>query len=293
MAVLHLPARSTARLAALANHIQPTQPLQHARRHWLHSTIIAASMKVYPVPCLKDNYAYVLVDETTGQAAVVDPVTPAKVAEKVRELGVHVQALLTTHHHWDHAGGNAEFVTLFPHLKTRVVGGDDRIGALTQKISDGATLSVGTIQVRAIATPCHTTGSISYYCTHGTDQRAVFTGDTLFLAGCGRFFEGTAAEMHASLGKLAQLPVDTKVYCGHEYTSSNLAFAQHVEPANQEIARRIKWGQENAVSVPGTIGEELQTNPFMRTGEVSVQQATGETEAVAAMGKLREMKNAF
>ncbi|KAJ3358842.1 hypothetical protein GGF32_009938 [Allomyces javanicus] len=249
-------------------------------------------MKVYPVPCLKDNYAYVLVDETTGQAAVVDPTTPAKVAEKVRELGVDVQYLLTTHHHWDHAGGNQEFVSLFPHLKA-VVGGDDRIGALTQKINDGATLSVGTIHVRAIATPCHTTGSISYYCTHGTQEHAVFTGDTLFLAGCGRFFEGTAAEMHASLGKLAQLPHETKVYCGHEYTSSNLAFAQYVEPGNQEIARRIKWGQEHAVSVPGTIGEELQTNPFMRTGELSVQQATGETDTVEVMGKLREMKNEF
>uniref|UniRef100_A0A2K5QAG0 Hydroxyacylglutathione hydrolase, mitochondrial n=1 Tax=Cebus imitator TaxID=2715852 RepID=A0A2K5QAG0_CEBIM len=167
-------------------------------------------MKVEVLPALTDNYMYLVMDDETKEAAIVDPVQPQKVVEEAKKHGVKLTTVLTTHHHWDHAGGNEKLVKLEPGLK--VYGGDDRIGALTHKVTHLSTLQVGSLNVKCLSTPCHTSGHICYFVTKpgGSQPPAVFTGDTLFVAGCGKFYEGTADEMcKALLEVLGRLPPDT------------------------------------------------------------------------------------
>ncbi len=179
------------------------------------------SFSVRHVPVLSDNYAYILVCDATKEAALVDPAECDKVLSTVQLMGVNVCAVLTTHHHEDHAGGNADVAK---RLNVPVFGGDDRVQALSNKVSAKDVISVGKLAVQVLETPCHTSGSVSYL-VEGGGRRAVFTGDTLFLGGCGRFFEGTAPQMQRALNEvLGALPDDTLVYCGHEYTEV-LAFA--------------------------------------------------------------------
>uniref|UniRef100_A0A3Q2Z5E0 Hydroxyacylglutathione hydrolase, mitochondrial n=1 Tax=Hippocampus comes TaxID=109280 RepID=A0A3Q2Z5E0_HIPCM len=216
----------------------------------LHSTVRKtsvvdqANMRVELLPALSDNYMYLLIDTDTKEAAIVDPVEPVKVVEAVRKHGVRLTTVLTTHHHWDHAGGNEKMVKLMPGLK--VYGGDDRVDAITKKVSHGNNLKVGSLNVKCLFTPCHTTGHICYYVTKddSSEPPAAFTGDTLFVAGCGKFFEGTAEQMYKALIEiLGRLPAETRVYCGHEYTVSNLKFARHVEPDNEVIQKKLAWAK--------------------------------------------------
>uniref|UniRef100_A0A3Q2HK14 Hydroxyacylglutathione hydrolase, mitochondrial n=1 Tax=Equus caballus TaxID=9796 RepID=A0A3Q2HK14_HORSE len=203
------------------------------------------SMKVELLPALTDNYMYLIIDDDTKEAAIVDPVQPQKVVETVKKHGVKLTTVLTTHHHWDHAGGNEKLIKLEPGLK--VYGGDDRIGALTHKVAHLSTLQVGSLNVKCLSTPCHTSGHICYFVTkpNSSDPPAVFTGDTLFVAGCGKFYEGTADEMYkALLEVLGRLPPDTRVYCGHEYTINNLKFARHMEPNNAAIQEKLAWAKQ-------------------------------------------------
>ncbi|ORY29253.1 Metallo-hydrolase/oxidoreductase, partial [Rhizoclosmatium globosum] len=182
-----------------------------------------------------------------------------------------------THHHHDHSGGNEDLVRLLGG-NTPVYGGDDRIPALTHKVEDRAAFKLGTLDVTPLFTVCHTRGSVSFNVKTATES-AVFTGDTLFIAGCGRFFEGTPQEMHTSLNEiLGKLDNNTLVYCGHEYTQSNLRFAASIEPTNQDIKNKLEWAQNNPVTVPSSIGEEKKINPFMRVAEPSVQQVVGATD---------------
>ncbi|XP_076998338.1 hydroxyacylglutathione hydrolase, mitochondrial isoform X4 [Tamandua tetradactyla] len=221
-------------------------PSQHsATRRGLHME--QGAMKVELLPALTDNYMYLITDQDTREAAVVDPVQPQKVLEVVKKHGVRLTTVLTTHHHWDHAGGNEKLVKLLPGLK--VYGGDDRIGALTHKVTHLSTLQVGSLIVKCLSTPCHTSGHICYFVNKpgSSEAPAVFTGDTLFVAGCGKFYEGTADEMHKALLEiLGRLPPDTKVYCGHEYTINNLKFARHVEPNNVAIQEKLAWAKAKA-----------------------------------------------
>jgi len=272
------------------------------RRQSYHSNIRwiiheQSNMKVQILPALADNYMYLLVDEATKEAAIVDPVEPDKVLAAVAQQNLNLSTVLTTHHHWDHAGGNTALAAKVPTL--RVVGGDDRIGALTQQVKDGDKLQVGNLNILCIATPCHTTGHICYYVTSSGDtDGAVFTGDTLFIAGCGKFFEGTAAQMHSALiQKLSFLPDTTRVYCGHEYTENNLKFAATIEPNNAAIQHKMSWARSkrasNEPTVPSTIGEEKEFNPFMRVSVSSVQKHVGSSDPVETMGLLRRRKDQF
>ncbi|CAI9172603.1 unnamed protein product [Rangifer tarandus platyrhynchus] len=261
-------------------------------------TVDQGAMKVELLPALTDNYMYLLIDEDTKEAAIVDPVQPQKVVETVRKHGVKLTTVLTTHHHWDHAGGNEKLVKLEPGLK--VYGGDDRIGALTHKVTHLSTLQVGSLSVKCLSTPCHTSGHICYFVTkpNSPEPPAVFTGDTLFVAGCGKFYEGTADEMYkALLEVLGRLPPDTRVYCGHEYTINNLKFARHVEPNNTSIQEKLAWAKEKysvgEPTVPSTIAEEFTYNPFMRVREKTVQQHAGETDPVTTMRAIRKEKDQF
>ncbi|KDO26387.1 hypothetical protein SPRG_08190 [Saprolegnia parasitica CBS 223.65] len=189
--------------------------------------------QVVVIPVLSDNYAYLLVDEATKTAAAVDPVEPHKVLDAAKALNVHLTHVLTTHSHFDHDGGNEEMLQLLPHL-TIVGGKNDRASAVTHEVDHNDVVRIGALEVRVLYTPCHTPGHVLYLC-----ESNLFTGDTLFIAGCGRFNGGTPAQMHHALNTVvAQLPLDTKVYCGHEYTTNNLAFAAAVEPANKAIAAK-------------------------------------------------------
>ncbi|XP_033630152.1 hydroxyacylglutathione hydrolase, mitochondrial-like [Asterias rubens] len=255
------------------------------------------SMKIKILSALKDNYMYLIIDEKTREAAIVDPVNPEKVVDAVKEEDVKLKTVLTTHHHWDHAGGNESLVKLIDGLT--VCGGDDRIGALNKKVKHADELTIGSLNVRCMFTPCHTTGHICYFVT-GADggDPTVFTGDTLFIAACGRFFEGTADQMHhALIEELGQLPNETNVYCGHEYTVSSLRYALTVEPENIDLQKKMEWAMAQRAkeipTVPSTIGDEKKINPFMRVGEVSVQKYTGTSDAITTMEKLRKDKDNF
>lgn len=191
------------------------------------TTLITRKMQIIPIPCLQDNYAYLVLPTTSkdpvksGPAIVIDPVEAHKVQSQLPP-GQTIQAILTTHHHWDHAGGNADMKTLFPNAE--VWGGDERILAIDRKVQDGQVLTVEKLKITALSTPCHTSGHVCYLVEEegGGGEKAVFTGDTLFIAGCGKFFEGTASQMVQAMEYLASLGDDVAVYCGHEYTKSNL-----------------------------------------------------------------------
>jgi hydroxyacylglutathione hydrolase len=221
---------------------------------------------VVPVPQLSDNYAYLVVDPATREAGIVDCAEAAPVLREVASRGVHLRAVLATHHHYDHVGGNADLLAQAPNL--RVYGSADdapRIPGITDRVRDGDPVAVGTLRGRIILIPAHTSGHVAY---HFPDAKAVFTGDTLFAGGCGRLFEGDAAQMMASLGKLAVLPDDTRVYCGHEYTLKNLQFAHELEPGNAALTQKLAaveaLRRDGKPTIPSTIGEEMATNPFLR-----------------------------
>jgi hydroxyacylglutathione hydrolase len=232
-------------------------------------------MRVIPVPCLRDNYAYLVVCDDSNEAAVVDPSEAAPVLQAVDDAGVRLTAIWNTHHHWDHVGGNEELCAALPDLAVVAHDSDDgRVPGQTARVADGDVVTVGKLSATIIHNPGHTTGAISY---HLPEQRAVFTGDTLFCAGCGRLFEGTPAQMHESLSRLAALPGDTDVYVGHEYTAANLRFAAAVEPDSEAIAARRRRTDElraaDRPTVPATIDDERATNPFLRVDEPAVAAA--------------------
>jgi hydroxyacylglutathione hydrolase len=229
-------------------------------------------MRVVAVPCRRDNYAYVLFARD-GTTALVDVSEATPVLAAVARLCARPAAILCTHHHYDHVDGNREVAAalaigdVYGHASDR-----GRIPGQTRFLEDGDRFSLGSMSVRVLHVPGHTTGAVAYFCEE-EGARAVFTGDTLFLAGCGRLFEGTPADMFASMAKLATLPSDTQVFCGHEYTLSNVRFARHVDPANPALdgyelrARaRVDAGEP---TVPGTIGDELAVNPFLRVKDAA------------------------
>ncbi|KAI0374752.1 hydroxyacylglutathione hydrolase [Pilatotrama ljubarskyi] len=259
------------------------------------ATTAPRNMKVIPVPVRDDNYAYLLIDDASNKAAAVDPYDVPKVRAAADKAGVDIVAAITTHHHHDHSGGNKDFAAAFPDAP--IYGGSNKIPALTKLVKDKDEFDVGNIHVKCLATPCHTQDSICYHATSSAGAShpgGVFTGDTLFVAGCGRFFEGTGAEMHAALSYLATLPAQTIVYDGHEYTKSNLAFAKHVDPENPALVRLEKLIKEGVIPKERTtIGDEKEWNPFMRLHSAPIQKATGGGEPSAVMDALRNLKNNF
>jgi hydroxyacylglutathione hydrolase len=255
-------------------------------------------MRVIPVPCLKDNYAYLLVDDS-NDAVIVDASEAAPVRDAVRREGVHVRAIWSTHHHWDHVGGNEE---LSKELGVEVVGhksDQERLPAMTHGVDTGDVVRMGKLAARCIHIPGHTTGAVAYFVDHD-GERVVFTGDTLFAAGCGRLFEGTPAMMHASLSRLLQLPGDTRVFCGHEYTESNLRFAAHVEPSSADVKR----AQERAATLRGegkptvgtTLDDERGVNPFLRVRSPEIRTSLGiapDADDATAFGAIRAAKDGY
>ncbi|XP_030763113.1 hydroxyacylglutathione hydrolase, mitochondrial [Sitophilus oryzae] len=292
-----LPNKVVQGLTAAYFKVATLKSLGFRNNHSSQINVSLPNMKVTVLPALSDNYMYLITDETTKQAAIVDPVAPNTVLEAVENEKVNLTKVLTTHHHWDHAGGNEELLKKSKH-PLEVFGGDHRIGALTNKIGDGDKFKIGEIDVECLFTPCHTTGHICYYLTDSTGQSAVFTGDTLFIGGCGRFFEGTADQMYTALiEKLAKLPDETLVFCGHEYTEQNLKFARHVEKENRDIVKAIEEAEQKRAkgipTVPSTIGNEKKINPFMRVMMGTVQRHASCSDAVSTMKNIRKEKDSF
>jgi len=256
-------------------------------------------MKTVAIPNQSDNYSYLLIDDKTQKAAAFDTFDVAKVKAAADKMGVKIVANLTTHHHPDHSGGNEKLATVYPGVP--IYGGSHKIPELTNLVKGNDEFTIGeSIHVRCMATPCHTQDSISYYVTDTADKEApggVFTGDTLFVAGCGRFFEGDGAQMNAALSYLVTLPEDTVVYVGHEYTGGNAAFAKSIDPDNEAIGRLEDIVKENKITTGmTTIGDEKEWNAFMRLGSESVKKATGasdDTPESAIMDELRKQKNNY
>jgi hydroxyacylglutathione hydrolase len=218
-------------------------------------------MRVVVVPCLKDNFAYLVIDGT--RAAVVDPGEAPPVEAALARERVELAAIWLTHHHHDHVGGVKDLLAAHPGIEVVAHSHDhERSPGVTKTVEDGDTFQFGSLRAEVIFNPGHTLGAISYVVSG-----AVFTGDTLFAAGCGRLFEGTAEMMYTSLKRLASLPPETRVYFGHEYTAANLAFARAVEPDNAAVATRA--ANLPAPSTPSTIADERATNPFIRAADVA------------------------
>lgn len=257
-------------------------------------------MRVVPVPVLQDNYSYLIIDEDERVAAVVDCAEVDPVLDAARAEGVTVNTVLSTHHHFDHVGGNEEIAG---RIAVRVYGNADdaaRIPRLTDGVREGDTVRVGRLEAQVLFIPAHTSGHIAY---HFPREQAVFTGDTLFAAGCGRLFEGDPAQMMKSLAKLNALPADTKVYCGHEYTVKNLEFAHVLEPKNAAIADKLAWAKarraQGQPTVPSTLASERATNPFLRTNSAELREsvrqrmpAVGDDD-VLIFGGTRKLKDEF
>ncbi|KAL1923119.1 uncharacterized protein VTP21DRAFT_9495 [Calcarisporiella thermophila] len=259
----------------------------------LFHTSPSRAMKIIPVPVLHDNYSYIIIDEKTNDAAVVDPAEPSKVVHVLNQTGAKLSSIFTTHHHPDHAGGNVELVSRKPGLA--VYGADARIPEINFVCKHKEDFKMGSLVITPYYTPCHTRGHICYYVVDpATQEKALFSGDTLFIGGCGKFFEGDAQDMYTNLVEnLAKLPPETWVFCGHEYTRANLQFALTVDPQNEVLVNKIAWCHNKTITVPSTIGQELSFNPFMRVNEPSIQLATCTSDPVSAMRILREMKNNF
>ncbi|MDD2092250.1 hydroxyacylglutathione hydrolase [Pseudomonas guariconensis] len=254
-------------------------------------------IQIDALPAFSDNYIWLLQDTAKRRCAVVDPGDAAPVqAWLTANPGWVLEDILITHHHHDHVGG----VEALKHATgARVCGpAQERIPARDLALDDGDQVKVLGLDFDIIAVPGHTLGHIAYY-----SAPLLFCGDTLFAAGCGRLFEGTPEQMHQSLSRLAALPAETRVYCTHEYTLSNLRFAKAVEPENLHVAQRFadvtRLRDEDRISLPSTIGLERLTNPFLRTAETSVKQKADEwkghsnTSQASVFAALRSWKDTF
>jgi hydroxyacylglutathione hydrolase len=250
------------------------------------------ALLVERIPTWKDNYTYLLVCDETGEAAVVDAPEAEAVVKRVAARGARITQILSTHHHPDHSMANPE---LAKHFGVPVLGhasDRERLPGFTRGLEEGDTIAVGRQVARVLFIPAHTRGHIAYVFDAA---QAVFTGDTMFAAGCGRLFEGTPEMMFSAFAKLGALPDATRVYCGHEYTESNLVFAAHVEPDNAAVKEKLQrvravraraaadWhdATPDEMTIPSTIGEERATNPFLRAGDV------------AELGRRRSLKDGF
>lgn len=254
-------------------------------------------MKVFPLTCSFDNYSYLLVCEQTGLCGVVDPTEAYPVWQKAEGLSVQLTKVFCTHHHRDHIGGLADLLDEQPDLEVYGFHSDEgRIPGMTHTLRDGDGVQVGKQAGTVLHSPGHTSGSVCYL----FDDH-LFTGDTLFGGGCGRLFEGSFEQMYHSLSRIAALPESTKIYFGHEYSETNMAFAMTVEAENPLVRERFNKVKElvklDFPTVPSTLLEEKQTNPFLRCDAPLIRESLGRDSGILSdvevFRQLRERRNSF
>jgi hydroxyacylglutathione hydrolase len=248
------------------------------------------------IPCLHDNYSYLLRDKETNTVAIVDPSNFSSCDEQIQKKYKKLDFILNTHHHFDHVGGNEELkkkygaeILGFKEDKVRIPG-IDRILANNENFKIGAT------SFEVIFIPGHTSGHVAFY---SKNEKIIFSGDTLFSLGCGKVFEGTNEQMFNSINKFKKLPPETKIYCGHEYTKKNLEFCLQYEPDNEYLKKKKDWIdakiQTDLPSIPVTVEEELKTNIFLRCDQQVVKNALNlnKSSEQEIFVKLRDLKDNF
>ncbi len=252
-------------------------------------------MKIEIIKCLNDNYSYLLLEKKTNTISIIDP-SEYDACDKVIQKYKKLDYILNTHHHADHVGGNIELKKKY---NSKIFGFEEdknRIPGIDFFLKDNQNLSIGNLMFKTIFIPGHTKGHIAFYFK---DEKVIFTGDTLFSLGCGRIFEGSHLDMFNSLNKIKTLPIDTKIYCGHEYTKSNLNFCLKYDTNNPflkeksaEINLKLK---NNQPTIPTTIGEELKTNIFLKCNDNVLKQALNLKDAsdLEVFTKLRDLKDTF
>ena len=239
-------------------------------------------MKIEIIPCLQDNYSYLIIDEKNNIACVVDPSDSDPIIKYLENNKIQLKFILNTHHHYDHVGGNKELKKKYGAKIIGYKGDKDRIPAIDILVDDHEIWEEENFKTKIIYIPGHTLGHICFYFY---DNKSVFTGDTLFSLGCGKIFEGTYSQMYESLKKLKELPTDTKIFCGHEYTLNNSKFCMTHDPNNKNLKNKIteitKKIQNQLPTIPSTIKEELECNIFLRAKNIKT------------FSKLRDLKDNF
>ncbi|CAM8987951.1 unnamed protein product [Rhodiola kirilowii] len=257
----------------------------------------SSSLQIELVPCLKDNYAYLLHDVDTGTVGIVDPSESLPVIDVLSRSDRNLTYILNTHHHYDHTGGNLELKARYG---AKVIGSgtdSDRIPGIDIALKDGDKWMFAGHEVIVLETPGHTRGHISFYFP---GAGAIFTGDTLFSLSCGKLFEGTPEQMSSSLQKITSLPENTSIYCGHEYTLSNSKFALSVEPRNEKLqsyASHVAHLRKKGLpTVPSSIKLEKACNPFLRTSSSEIRRSLkipATASEAEALGVIRQAKDNF
>lgn len=253
-------------------------------------------LQIHQFSCLSDNYGYLVHEPSSGATAAIDTPEVQPILAALAEKGWTLTHILNTHHHYDHAGGNAELKKETGCTIIGPRGEKDLIPGIDRAVGEGDIVELGAARARVIDVPGHTRGHIAY---SFDEDHVVFVGDTLFALGCGRLFEGTPQQMWTSLGKLMALPDDTIVYCAHEYTQANARFALSLEPQNEALAARAKEIDEKRArgepTVPTTIGLEKATNPFLRAASTGLRHTLGLESAadVDVFAETRKRKDNF
>ena len=253
-------------------------------------------LDIHQIPVLNDNYVYLIRDQSSGHVGVVDPAVAEPVLKQADELGWTITHIFNTHHHGDHTGANLEIKSK---TNCTIVGPGhdrDRIPGIDIEVNDGDAFAFGDNVANVFFVPGHTRGHIAYWFK---ESDALFCGDTLFSVGCGRVFEGTMEQMWSSLSRLRDLPPQTRVYCAHEYTQSNIKFADSIDPGNAALRAReaeVNMKRKAGVpTVPSLLGNEIAANPFLRADQPDLQQAIGMPGAspVEVFTEVRQRKDNF
>jgi hydroxyacylglutathione hydrolase len=253
-----------------------------------------AALEIYQFPCLGDNYGFLVHDSESGETACIDTPETAPILAALEKTGWTLTQIWNTHHHYDHAGNNEEIKRITGCTITGPAGEADKIPAIDRAVDDGDTVMLGAHEAHVLNVGGHTLGHIAFHM-----EGHAFVGDSLFALGCGRVFEGTMAQMWESLQKLNALPDGTQIYCAHEYTTSNAAFAVTIDPDNEALSKRVAeisaLRAANKPTVPTEIALERATNPFLRATDANVQARLNMSgaPAVDVFAEIRARKDSF
>lgn len=279
----------------------PSSQFAHFSTDMAHYSVSAfSSASVHFFTMFRDNYGYLITDGKSNRAATVDPGDGEAVLSWANKLGLDITTVICTHKHNDHVGGNLFLKSAIPDLK--IIGPSyeaDAIPGLTQAVNDGESFMFESLRFTTLYTPCHTSGHVLYFVEEASSESGqdplLFSGDTLFVGGCGRFFEGTPDQMLQNMDRIASLPPQTKVFCAHEYTQGNYQFLAHIDTARcgEKLEEVLRLRAESKPTIPSDIATELKYNLFMNCHDENLKKLLGTSTSIDTMAKLRELKNSF